>query len=315
MLGEPSGLLLLDKPGLGDSPVFPDQPARLPTSHDAVQRVRRRFGIRRVGHTGTLDPFASGLLVICLGRATRLAEYYQGQSKTYRTVFRFGLRTDTDDITGMPLEEGAATAATPARVSALVPRFTGWIEQTPPSYSAKRVGGQRAHRIARSGRIAELQPQTVHVASLEVLSPVRDGCCEFLVTCSAGTYIRSLARDMGALLGVGGTVVSLRRLSLGSLKVADAVPLAALDRDAPLPELADPGVGLAWPRLVCDEDMRLRFSQGREVEAPDPAIRLRQGAMALAVDRGNRTLGVVLCTLAPDSRPPRFRARKWLAVA
>ena len=315
MLGEPSGLLMLDKPGLGDPPVFPEQPDRLPTSHDAVQRVRRCFGIRRVGHTGTLDPFASGLLVICLGRATRLAEYYQGQPKTYRTVFRFGLRTDTDDITGTPLEEGSAPAVTESRLAALVPKFTGWIEQIPPAFSAKHIDGQRAHRIARSGGLAELQPQTVHVAALEALSPVQDGCCEFMVTCSAGTYIRSLARDMGLALGVGGTVASLRRVSLGSLRVADAIPLVELEGDAPLPELADAGAGLAWPRLVCDADMRLRFSQGREVEAPDVSIQLREGELALAVDIERRTLGVVWCTQAAGTRPPRFRTRKWLATA
>ena len=314
MLGEPSGLLLLDKPGLGDPPVFPEQPDRLPTSHDAVQRVRRRFGLRRVGHTGTLDPFASGLLVICLGRATRLAEYYQGQPKTYRAVFRFGLRTDTDDITGTALEEVSASAVTDARLAALVPQFTGWIDQIPPAFSAKRIDGQRAHRIARAGGMAALQPQTVHVAALEALSSVQDGCCEFMVTCSAGTYIRSLARDMGQALGVGGTVASLRRVSLGALRVADAVPLAKLEADAPLPELADAGSGLAWPRLVCDADMRLRFGQGREVEAPDVPIQLWEGGMALAVDAECRTLGVVLCTQAAGARPTRFRARKWLAA-
>ena len=314
MLGEPSGLLLLDKPGLGDPPVFPGQPDRLPTSHDAVQRVRRRFGIRRVGHTGTLDPFASGLLVICLGRATRLAEYYQGQSKTYRTVFRFGLRTDTDDITGTPLADVSTSGVTDSRLTALVPKFTGWINQIPPSFSAKRIDGQRAYSIARSGRMAALQPQTVHVAALEVLSSVQDGYCEFMVTCSAGTYIRSLARDMGLALGVGGTVVSLRRVSLGSLRVADAVPLAELEGDTPLPELADAGVGLAWPRLVCDADTRLRFGQGREVEVPGMPVQLREGGMALAVDAEHRTLGVVLCTQAAGARPMRFRARKWLAA-
>lgn len=314
MLGQPSGLLLLDKPGLGDPPFFPGQPDRLPTSHDAVQRVRRRFGIRRVGHTGTLDPFASGLLVICLGRATRLAEYYQGQSKTYRAVFRFGLRTDTDDITGTPLEEVSASGITDARLAALVPKFTGWIDQVPPAFSAKHIDGQRAHRIARSGRTAALQPQTVHVAALDALSTVRNGCCEFRVTCSAGTYIRSLARDMGLALGVGGTVVSLRRVALGSLRVADAVPLSDLEEDAPLPELADAGIGLAWPRLVCDADMRLRFGQGKEVEVPGVPLQLREGEMALAVDAERRMLGVVLCTQAAAPRPMRFRARKWLAA-
>lgn len=314
MLGEPSGLLLLDKPGLGDPPVFPEQPDRLPTSHDAVQRVRRRFGIRRVGHTGTLDPFASGLLVICLGRATRLAEYYQGQPKTYRTVFRFGLRTDTDDITGTPLEKVSASAVTPSRLAALIPKFTGWIEQIPPAFSAKHIDGQRAHRIARAGGLAELPPRTVHVAALEALSPVQDGCCEFMVTCSAGTYIRSLARDMGLALGVGGTVVSLRRVSLGSLRVADAIPLVELERASHLPELADAGAGLAWPRLVCDADMGLRFGQGKEVEAPGVPIQLREGELALAVDAEHRTLGVVWCTQAAGVRPMRFRTRKWLAA-
>ena len=135
-----------------------------------------------------------------------------------------------------------------------------------------------------------------------------------MVTCSAGTYIRSLARDMGQALGVGGTVASLRRVSLGALRVADAVPLAKLEADAPLPELADAGSGLAWPRLVCDADMRLRFGQGREVEAPDVPIQLREGGMALAVDAECRTLGVVLCTQAAGARPTRFRARKWLAA-
>ncbi|MCY3659160.1 MAG: hypothetical protein OXG36_09075 [Caldilineaceae bacterium] len=135
-----------------------------------------------------------------------------------------------------------------------------------------------------------------------------------MVTCSAGTYIRSLARDMGLALGVGGTVVSLRRVSLGSLRVADAMPLDELEGDAPLPELADAGAGLAWPRLVCDVDMGLRFGQGREVEAPGVPIQLRAGELALAVDTEHRTLGVVWCTQAAGARPMRFRTRKWLAA-
>jgi tRNA pseudouridine55 synthase len=209
MASDAVGLLALDKPE--------DQ-----TSHDMVKRVRRLLGQRRVGHTGTLDPFASGLLLMCLGWATRLAEYVTALPKTYVAVIRLGVRTDTDDRTGEVVERNEGwRALDDVQVSRALARQVGEIQQRPPVYSAKKVDGRRAYAAARRGRPLELDPHPVSVYGITLRSLALPEA-EIEVSCSAGTYIRAIARDVGSELGVGGHLTRLRRLRIGDFSVDEA---------------------------------------------------------------------------------------------
>ncbi len=198
-----------------------------------MARVRRAFGIRAVGHTGTLDPFATGLLVLLLGRATRLARFVEAAPKTYRAVARLGSRTDTDDRTGAPLGRAVDSARLDeATVRAALTALAGERPQRPPAYSAKRIGGERSYRLARRGRVVELAEVPVTVHRIELLE-WRAPDVTFRATVSAGTYVRALARDLGEALEVGGHLVELRREAIGRLKVEDAVPLDRLEPGTP----------------------------------------------------------------------------------
>src|SRR4051794_13974295 len=207
-------LLVLDKPGGM-------------TSRDAVDRALRWFPRgTRVGHTGTLDPLATGVLVLCVGSATRLTEYVQQMEKTYHTTVRLGARSDTDDADGTvtPVEE--AVAPTREQLEACLQGFLGEIEQVPPAFSAAKVMGRRAYDLARRGEEVTLQPRKVQVYGIDVRRyeyPEVD----LEVRCGKGTYIRSLARDLGQRLGCGGLVQVLRRTRVGPFDAADAVPLDA----------------------------------------------------------------------------------------
>lgn len=201
-----------------------------PTSHDIVARARRSLGTRRVGHTGTLDPFASGLLLLCIGRATRVAEYLTGMDKEYDAVVRLGVVTDTDDATGTPTAEHAVQGVTRAGVERALASLRGDILQTPPAYSAKKVQGERAYAIARQGREVALTPVPVTVHELTMMS--FDGPEIALnVVCSSGTYIRALARDLGAALGTGAHLTALRRTAIGPHRVEAAISAEALESD------------------------------------------------------------------------------------
>jgi len=208
------GLLLVDKPaGV--------------TSHDVVAVARRALRERRIGHAGTLDPFATGLLVLLVGRATRLLPYLSGEPKVYEASVRFGFETSTDDLTGEP----TVTAPPPAldAIRAALPSLTGELRQLPPAYSAKQVAGERAYDAARRGAPLALAPVpvTVHDWSLGVF---RDGELDVTVTCSGGTYVRALARDLGRAAGGAAHLTRLRRLRSGPFDVRDATPLAALEQ-------------------------------------------------------------------------------------
>lgn len=210
MTGDAVGLVAVDKP-------------EGRTSHDVVRHVRRLLGQRRVGHTGTLDPFASGLLLICLGWATRLAEYVTALPKTYRGVIRFGQRTDTDDPTGTVIERSDDWRKLDgARVRRALEGQIGEIRQRPPAYSAKKVEGRRAYAAARSGRPLELQPRPVTIHRMELRSLTLPEA-EIEVECSAGTYVRAIARDLGDELGVGAHLTWLRRLRIGHFHVDESV--------------------------------------------------------------------------------------------
>ncbi len=211
-----SGLLLLDK----DSGW---------TSQDCVSKLRGILGERRIGHSGTLDPMATGLLVILVGRATRAASYAEAGEKEYLARFRPGLSTDTQDITGTPLFRGASLPSEEAVLAAL-PRFTGEIRQIPPMYSAVKIHGRKLYEAARRGETVEREPRTVTIHSLDFLG--RDGDDYLLrVRCSRGTYVRTLCHDLGEALGCGGCLSALRRTASGSFRVEDARRIDAVTRE------------------------------------------------------------------------------------
>jgi tRNA pseudouridine55 synthase len=198
-----------------------------PTSHDMVDIVRRRLGTRRVGHTGTLDPFAAGLLVMVVGRATRLVPFAAAWTKSYEGRLRLGATTDTDDATGQVLEQ-RPVAVDRAGLERALDRFRGAVRQRPPAYSAVKVEGERAYRRARRGEAVEPAERDVEIRALEV-TRFAPPDVEFRATVSAGTYLRSLARDIGAALGCGGHLVALRRTAVGPFRLEDAVAPAAAD--------------------------------------------------------------------------------------
>ncbi|HSE28246.1 MAG TPA: tRNA pseudouridine(55) synthase TruB [Gemmatimonadales bacterium] len=214
--------------------VLLDKPAG-PTSHDLVARARRALGTRAVGHAGTLDPFATGLLVLLIGKATRLARFAGNQPKTYLATAVLGERTDTDDATGTALPGGPGPVPVDrAEVARAIARFRGTAPQRPPAFSAKKVGGVASYRRARRGEAVALAPVdvTVHAIELADWTPPR---VTFRATVSAGTYIRALARDLGEALGCGAHLVALRREAIGALRVEEAVPPEAVGPTAVLP--------------------------------------------------------------------------------
>jgi len=208
-----------------------DKPAGM-TSHDVVQQVRRIYGERSIGHLGTLDPFATGLLVLLLGRATRLGNFLDIEPKVYEATIAFGTETDTDDSTGV----GIRTAPAPedSQIRKALPALIGTISQIPPAYSAKSVDGTRAYDAARRGEPLALAAVDVNVHSWHIRE-IRGEAMKATVTCSRGTYIRALARDLGRLTGSAAHLATLRRIRIGSFDVADALTLETLSQSrAPL---------------------------------------------------------------------------------
>jgi tRNA pseudouridine55 synthase len=250
-----SGLLLIDKPaGV--------------TSFEVVRRARRALRIRKIGHLGTLDPFATGLLPLCLLEATKLVPYLMPEPKIYRAQVKLGVTTDTQDATGEVVSRCEALP-TPKQIYEAAARFVGEVIQVPPRYSALHYQGERAYRLARRGEAVELAPRTV---TIYVLTVGEVAIPEFTITvkCSQGTYIRTLAQDLGEALGCGAHLAALRRLAVGQFRVEDALPLAVLEEHSQ-EELASRIV----PLSSCLPGMRLV-----EVDAV-AAGKLRQGRTLL----------------------------------
>jgi tRNA pseudouridine55 synthase len=258
-----------------------------PTSHDVVAEARRAFGIPRIGHAGTLDPFASGLLVLLAGRATRLLPYLDAEPKVYAARVAFGAETDTDDLGGVVTRQ--APPPDDAAVDHAITQLTGAIDQLPPQYSAKRVAGKRAYAIARSGGIAQLQPARVHVFEWKVEQRSLDSI-DVRITCSGGTYIRALARDLGRLSGSAAHLASLRRLKSGAFDVGDAVTLDAVRAHAAALLPVRAAMPMVVTQTLDDAEMQ-RVRNGNPVAArvPDERVALvdPEGLMlAFAVREG-----------------------------
>ena len=249
-----------------------DKPAWV-TSHDVVAVVRRALGVRKAGHSGTLDPFATGLLVLGIGRATRLLEYLSGLDKEYEGTARLGIGTDSLDPEGTRVaEDDRWRALTADRIRAVAAGMVGRLRQTPPAYSAVKVAGVPAHRRVRRGERVELRSREVRVRALEVLE-VAPPEVRFRVACSSGTYVRSLAADLGARLGTASHLAVLRRTRVGKLHVRDAAPLGAV-QGGEVPDRAWVGAVSALahlPRVVVRPREAAMLATGRRVpgDAPD----------------------------------------------
>ena len=256
--GAPEGALVVDKPAG-------------PTSHDVVAVARRALGQPRIGHTGTLDPLATGVLPLLLGRATRLAQFLASSDKTYLATIQFGQATSSYDAAGEPIGAWQPVALDPAAVEAALARFRGRQLQMPPAVSAKKVGGHRAYDLARRDQPVDLAAVEVEVTELTLV-----GCegarADVRVTCSAGFYVRSLAHDLGVTMGVGAHLAALRRERSGRFTLADSV---GLDRLAASPRrsrgLVRPMADLLpdWPALALSEDEVARVGHGQTLAVAD----------------------------------------------
>ncbi len=292
------GILVVDKPcGM--------------TSHDVVVQVRRLTGQKRVGHAGTLDPMAAGVLIVCLGRATRVVEYLTGLDKTYRAVIRLGVETDTYDA------DGQVVATRPVNLSetdlrSALSRFVGEIDQVPPMYSALKREGRRLYKLARKGVEVERPPRRVKVYDITLRAWQADGQPEATidVRCSSGTYIRSLAHDLGAVLGCGAHLTALTRLASGSFTLDEAVKLADLEGLANLQGLLRPldAALQGLPAITLDADQARRVTRGQAI--------LWNGVEASTADSLYRVYnpdGTVVAIMAYDVASRLLHPRKVLA--
>jgi tRNA pseudouridine55 synthase len=259
----PPGLLLVDKDGGM-------------TSHDVVARARRKLSVRKVGHAGTLDPMATGLLILGVGAATRLLGYVGGHDKTYEATIRFGQATVTDDREGEVLTTASTASLDDVAISSALAAQTGALQQVPSAVSAVKVAGRRSYDRVRAGEVVELAPRSVTVHRLDVHRIVRPGPdlvdVDVTVRCTAGTYIRAIARDAGAALGVGGHLTALRRVSSGPFSIGDAAPV----EQAATALLADRGTGFlglteaattVFPSRAVTEEEARALTYGQRIPA------------------------------------------------
>jgi tRNA pseudouridine55 synthase len=262
------GVLLVDKkPGI--------------TSHDVVEKFRRRANVKKAGHTGTLDPLATGLLVLCVGKATRLQAYLMGMEKTYEGTIQFGWATDSYDSSGEPASEPREVSVEHIDFAPLIAPFTGEIEQMPPAFSAKKIQGVRAYTLARKGEKPELKTKRVTVYEFTILS-VQGSTARFRVRSSAGTYIRSLAHDLGIAAGIPAHLKELRRTVIGNFKVENAIAFDRLEQARPEEILAAPqyqtlsDIDLPLEKLRIDWSQQGKMMNGQGV-IMTPSVAVRKG--------------------------------------
>ena len=281
--------------------VIVDKPTGM-TSHDVVSRCRRIFGTRKVGHAGTLDPMATGVLVIGVERATKILGLLSGTSKSYAATIRLGRTTTTDDAEGEVVQDVSAAGVTDDAISAGVAVLRGEISQRPSTVSAIKVDGKRAYQLVREGQEVELAARTVRIDRFDVLAVRRDG--EFVdidveVDCSSGTYVRALARDLGSDVGVGGHLTALRRTRVGGYGLDHARTLEQLNDHPALSYTLDQACLLGFPRRVITAEQAVDAGHGRPLPAAgiegvyaatDPEGRV----LALLADKDALTRSVVV---------------------
>ena len=284
--GGTGGILVVDKPGGL-------------TSRAVVDRVVRLIGRVKVGHAGTLDPLASGVLVVCVGPATRLVEEIQSMPKSYRTVVRLGARSDTLDADGRIEHVEDARVPSPEDIEAALAPLVGEVDQVPPAYSALKLGGRRAYDLARGGQAVELAPRRVRIDRIEVIRSEWPHL-ELAIDCGSGTYIRSVARDVGEALGCGGLVEVLVRTRIGPFRLEEAVTLDGLSAES-LPGLLRPAVEAVagLPRRVLEPGEITAIAAGRRLPTvPDEVGAQGPGPIAL-VDADGRL--IALAEVHPDA--------------
>lgn len=290
-----TGLLLVDKPvGL--------------TSHDVVDKIRRAAGTRRVGHTGTLDPAATGLLVLCLGQATRLSEHLTGLDKVYEGIMRLGIVTDSYDLDGRVLEERTAPEISVDRLQEACDRFTGIIAQVPPMVSAVKIGGERLYKKARKGEVVDRPPREITVHEFRILS-YESPDARVYVRCTSGTYVRSLCHDVGQVIGCGAVLAALRRTHVGSFRVSDALPVQDFTgREIVEKRLVSMNNALDLPVVIARETRLNMVETGAtlspsDLKAPSP---VREGWVQIKSEKGVLlALGVAEATAAGARIHPR----------
>jgi tRNA pseudouridine55 synthase len=287
------GLLIVDKPGGM-------------TSHDVVSRVRRLAGTRRVGHAGTLDPMATGVLIVGVEKATRLLGYLTLTEKQYSATIRLGQSTTTDDAEGEPSGGASPAGVTRAALDAEIAVLSGEISQVPPGVSAIKVGGQRAYKLTRAGAAPELKPRQVTVYDFTVTDVRQAGGfldVDATIRCSSGTYIRALARDLGAALGTGGHLTALRRTSVGPYTIARARTLDQLSERLEVTPLSE-AAAAAFPRVDLTADEASRLSHGIRIPVPPqpaaPAVLAPAKPPAALVRPSGTASETPLAAFAPD---------------
>lgn len=278
----PNGIIIVDKP-------------RDWTSMDVCAKLRRVMGERRVGHAGTLDPMATGVLPVFVGRATRAVEFAEGGDKEYIATLRLGQVTDTQDVTGTVLEEHPVTVGL-AELKAVLPQFTGDILQVPPMYSALKRDGKKLYQLARQGKTVERQPRPVTISALEVLEQTGDSDFLLRIGCSKGTYIRTLCHDIGTALGCGGTMATLRRTRAAGFDLSQAVTMEQiLAHDNPAELLLPVDAYFAgYPALSVAGEAERRCRNGNDFPSPgeDGTFRV-YGAGGEFLMLGRRQAGVM----------------------
>lgn len=300
-----SGILSVDKPpGM--------------TSHDVVDALRRITGQRKVGHAGTLDPMATGVLLVCLGQATRVAEYLMAGQKLYRATIVLGATTDTHDADGQITSDGGRTDFSRTEIEAALASFMGRIEQVPPMFSAIKQGGQPLYKLARKGKTVERKPRQVKIEAIELLEWTSPALI-VEVACSPGTYIRSLARDVGNQLGCGAYLAGLVRLGSGQFTLAEAVSLERLE------EAFEHGQGdryilpldeafLDWPAMIVGADDARRVVHGQALAGGSPVSDGASGEPNGApLCRAYSLDGKFLALMTYDSATKRWRPKKVFA--
>lgn len=284
-----NGLLIIDKPADW-------------TSHDVVAKIRGICHTRRVGHTGTLDPFATGVLVICLNQATRLVQFLTGDDKEYIATVRFGFATDTGDFTGTAIGETTdPTHLNKSIIEAALPSLRGNLLQIPPMYSAKKIGGVKLYEMARRGEEIERKPVSIEISSFELLEQHNSDSWNFRIVCSSGTYIRTLAEDLGKKLGIGAHLTALRRTRAGNSKIESSVTLEELSEfsnNGKLEQVIIPMTeALSMPIIKLEDSEAEMINHGRtisrEVSATTKTFQLIHNTTLKAIaeyDKDRKTL-------------------------